>query len=401
MNSKVLVLSALLLSLSACSLKQDPFHAQPDSVRKEGVPREKLKDPVGTRPDSFNITAESYYNFREGVEQTITIEARANVALKNYEISIANPEAFPGMKVTSTLGSNTEEGVVPAQLTITWTPPVEAGEPVREVNMALRVYAKVPKGEANAELSREQSLAIVVIKDTSVSPTITKIENLPSEMREGGMYLGKIYIDDTVGVDKPMKRPTIEVVYQTPGAAQLTPFMSFDDAKKVGNQWVIGVRVDLRSEITTSEFQTQIKFAARNSFGNLSVDKSLTVLVRTNLAMPVSSWENKQLVAFKVGQKNLYNFWLLDPKFEGALSWDVNTDLSKWPGVAKLDCKHLASPVTGSPDSQAFCQLEWDIPVDAIVTEENLQITVTNKSKLTNDTLSEKAVFKRTIAVTP
>ncbi len=104
-----------------------------------------------------------------------------------------------------------------------------------------------------------------------------------------------------------------------------------------------------------------------------------TIKVTTAVEKPQTSWANKQSVVFKAGQKNTYNFWIMDPKFEGNITWVLSTssDLTKWQGKAALNCQYVTSP-NGSSNSEAFCQLEWEIPAGTKETSKLLTMTLKN-----------------------
>lgn len=403
MKNVALLLAGFLLTLSACSFKQDPLHSQSDDI-KNGIPPEKVSNPKGHMPESFNFDAESSYLFKEGKAQTITINARANVEMKEYEIRLVNQVQFENIKIKTVNGSSlANKGVQPAQIKITWEPPVVPGAETREMFFELEVFSKAVKGENKEQIARFETIRVFVNKDTSVTPTILKIEGFPPDVREGEMHVGKVYVEDTAGEDNGNNRPTLDIIGETAGVPQISQFMSYGQPTNLGNgQWVFDVRLDLRGEVTATQYTTNVRFVARNRFHNASIERTQIFLVRSNLSNPQISWINKEEISFKVGQKNSYSFWIMDPKFEGRLTWSVDssTDLSKWVGTAALTCKYMNSP-NGSSNSQAICQLDWDIPADATLTLQTLKLNVTSEAKGSGDNLSVIETFERMIKVTP
>ena len=404
MKNVALLLTGLLVVMStACSFKQDPLHNQSDDV-KNGIPAEKINDPQPDPEQVFNFSDASTKEFFEGKAQTIVIEARANVNMAGYEIRFLNADQFENMQVKSTVGSNTaSKGVVPAQLTITWAPAVVPGASSRTVTFELDVISKKAKNDPSAVLRRQQMFSFDVKKDTGVTPVILKVD-FPSDVREGEMHLGKVFVEDKVAEDVDGKRPILKTVGETSGVPQINTFMSWGVAKSLGNgQWVFDVRLDLRNELTSNQFTTNVKFAASNRYSNSSPERSVTFNVRSNLSDPQITWVNKEDLVFKVGQKNSYFFMIEDQKKEGRITWSVDssTDLAKWEGSASLDCKYITSTSTGSSNSEAFCELQWDIPAGATVTAKNFKLNVKNESKISGDNLSVTKSFERAIKVAP
>lgn len=391
-----LLLAALLLTVNACSTKQDPLDGQPDNI-KNGVPPDKKTDKPSFDARNVVIDSDDAYVMKENESQTITFTGRYLLPdAQDIQLILKNQAEFPGIKVTSVNGSHTNKGLKPAQLTITWTPKASGTDNIQKFFFDVVMY--IP----NLNIVAPKSVPLFVEKKIG-APQIVRDEKMPTSIREGEQVMATIYVNDITGEDADGKRPVLTLVSEAMGVPQLNQFVSVGRARSVGaNLWAFDVRFDLKAEITPSQYQTSLKFVASNRYGQVSQEKLYTIKVTTAVEKPQTSWANKSIVNFKAGQKNTYNFWIMDPKFEGNITWIVaaSSDLNKWPGKATLTCQYVVAP-NGSSNSQAFCQLDWDIPAGTTDTSKLLTMTLQNASKVTGDTTVVKEVFERTITITP
>ena len=394
MKQITLLLAGLTLLLSACSTEQDPMANQPENVKNGQPPGiEKPTDTID--PKHIVFESEDFYTLKEGEKQTITINVRYLKDAPEYEVALKNQADFENIKVTSVKGNHTTKGIKPAQISITWTPKVDGSDYMKKTQWDLVLI--IP----SAGVSTTRAIPVFVERKLEV-PSIVRDERMPTEMREGETAMGVVYVMDATAENTPGNRPVLSLESETTGVPQLTPFISIGQPRSMGNNlWAFDVRFDLRNEVTATLYETNLKFVAKNRFGKVSTEKMYNIKVKTNLTRPETSWTNKEVVTFKVGQTNIYNFWILDPKFEGELKMEVLEDVTKWPGKATLVCPYVTSPVNGSTNSQMFCTLTWEIPAGATDKSKNLKLSIKNNSKITGDVLSVTESFDRMIMITP
>ena len=391
---RTLIILGTMLLVSACG-KQDPMAGQPEDIRNGHPPgEEKAKPTFGS--DSLVFESQDFYNMKEGETQTITIQARCTLDTPSYEIIFRNQGEFENVQVKTVKGSHTNKGVMPAQITITWTPKNTSTDFMQVTSFDLVATS------SDLGISRSKSIPVHIEKK-SVAPQILRDQGMPTSIREGQQVTGTIFVNDVSSEDIDGKRPMLHLVSESMGVPQLSQFVSVSMPRLVSaGLWSFDVRFDLRNEVTASKYNTSLKFVATNRFGLVSSEKMYSVDVLSNVERPQTSWVNKQVVTFKVGQKNSYSFWVLDPKFEGNLTWSVDSssDLSKWAGKASLDCQYVTAP-NGSSNSEAFCQLNWEIPAGTTDKTKNFKLNVKNTSKIPNDNLSVTDSFEREIVITP
>lgn len=389
------LLAGLLIMLPACSTKQDPLAGQPENIRNGQIPGKQVQKPSFDAKD-FRIDSDDAYVMKEGEIQTITINARVLVDTPDFELILKNASDFPGIKITTVKGSHSNKGIKAAQLVITWTPKASGTDLVQKFFFDLILSAP------SIGVSSVKSVPLFVEKKIGV-PSIVRDERMPIDVREGEVHQAVIYVTDITAEDVDGKRPVLTLISESLGVPQLNQFVSIGRPRSLGsNLWAFDIRFDLKNELTSNQYQTTLKFVASNRYGQVSPEKMYTIKVKTEVEKPQTSWANKQSVVFKVGQKNTYNFWIMDPKFEGNITWvlSASSDLTKWPGKAALNCQYVTSP-NGSSNSEAFCQLDWEIPADFKDSSKLLTMTIKNASKVSGDTKVITEIFERTITITP
>lgn len=391
--------AVLSLTLTACGgTKQDPFADESEPVKNGQVPGKPA--PPDEKPLSQDVlriySAEGgdYFVFREGVEQEIEIRATSSFNDVQYAVEISNLDQFKNATSETTEGDSSKG--TGATATFKWAPP--KGQVIADV-ITYQLEAKVYTMNFTHEYVYIKKFQVFIYKENFAIPEIVSISPVAGAVKEGKTSSFTVTVKDIDAT--PSTQPDLLAMtsYADKNGA---PYVSWNapvqDAVNP-TLWRFTVSVNLVDvEITNGQNKAELAIAAVSAAGKKSQAQKVSYNVWTSIMAPSTSWIEP--VAFKIGQKNRFDFTILDPKGEGELKANFITPCAALPGAPQCTCANKVG-VTGKANTLAACTIEWNVPADIPFQEQQILYTGENKSTLPGDVDVKTVPFNGKITLVP
>lgn len=402
MNKNIFSISFLgmmIFLLGACDSspfegKDDPLYKKSQDI-KNGIPP-KGEEEVKEKPlaqDVLLIDAADFYVFREGIEQEITITSRTLFDDAVYEFEVVNLGDFLGAKVEYTPGD--KKANIPASIKMTWKPPVGFAIQDKLVyGMDLTLATK----NYSENYIHKKSVPLLVYNESFAVPQIVSINQVPLNMKEkDAAKVFNVLVKDVDARDVDGFRPSLMFMSKNLGGLNISPFLKIKRTALVDvtkAQWLLEVEVNLSGlELTANSTTGYFDIAAVSANGIKSNPMSQSIAVWTSVALPLSSWNSE--IQFKIGTENRYTFTVIDPKSEGKLSTNFDTQCSSLS--PDLNCSCQSSTLVGSSSSASVCSIVWNVASTELPRAVQISYTAKNQSPIFGDSENKVSPFTNTI----
>lgn len=390
------LIGVLALSLTACGgTEQDPLDSLPPEVQNGQLPS-KPKPPK-EKPmasDVLRIDGADFFVFRENMEQEIAIRARSTFENVTYKVEITNLDQFKGATTEAVDGDAAKD--TQAEVSFKWTP-AKGLVFADVVTYTLDTIVYTTNLEEN--YSFKKSFNIFIYKETFNVPQILSMEPVLGAVKEGATAQFKVKVKDLDGTPTTMPNLMALTDYTQKNGA---PYLSWDPPVQDPNNadnWLFTVKINLANvEITTGADTAEFSIAAVSAAGKKSNPSKGSFNVWSSITPPITSWLD--VVEFKVGQSNHFDFSILDPRGEGKLSTSFLTSCATLPGAPACNCV-LKVGVSGKANTLAACSIDWAVPSDISVQEQQIVYNAQNKSTLTGDAETKNVNFSGKIKLVP
>lgn len=394
----IVTAAVLSMALTACGgTQQDPLAEESEAVQN-GEPPGKPKPPEEKvlAQDVLRIFSSEgdYFVFREGVEQEVEVRATSSFDNVQYTVEITNLNQFKD--ATSDLVLGDSKSGTGAQASFKWTPP--KGQVIADV-VTYQLEARVRTTNLANEYVYIKKFQVFVYKENFPAPEIVSISPVPGAVKEGTTSSFTVTVKDTDAT--PATAPDLLVMtgYTDKNGA---PFLSWNAPVQDSSNpslWAFTVRVNLTDvEITNGANNAELALAVVSAAGKKSQAQNVAYTIWTSVMLPTTSW--LEPVAFKIGQKNHFDFSILDPKGEGDLSALFITQCASLPGAPQCACVSKVG-VAGKANTLSACSIDWDVPANIPFQEQQFLINAENKSTVLGDPDSKAIVFNGKITLVP
>lgn len=397
--SKILFFVFMIVMINGCDSytlfgKDDPFANQSDAVKKGETPNKPQPEkPKPLGQDVLIVDSSDFYAFREGEEQEITIASRNFLEEEStYEIGISNINDFKDAVVTMTPGNTKTQQL--ATIKFKWTPPVGF---VIQDKMVYPLDIEVYTTNNTEKYVRTKSIPLHIYNEKFSVPEIVSISNVPDSIKEKDTSrFFEVQVKDIDAKDADGLRPSLQFLSKNIGNLNLAPFLKVQKVTLKDESlglWDFRVEINLKGlELTTDQTAGYFDIYAISANGIESSPKGQQIAVKTSISAPITSWMSD--IEFKIGTENRFNFTVLDPKGEGAITSDFVTQCSTLVGAPQCSCQSVAG-TSGKFATSSLCSIVWNIPAGETPRSEKFSISSTNKSPVDPET--KPATFDKTI----
>ncbi len=391
----------LVFSVTACSMKQDPFAEKSEAI-KQGVPPEVDRPPVAPKPlasDALRIDAPIFHTFKELIESELSIKGRVLDGLgSTFELSIDNLRDFPGATFDKTTGI------------FKWEPPRDTTGGEYGLPKRLVVRLSVDPVAGGTKLGTTQEILIYVTR-SEVDPEVVSVDDgliKPEPVREGELRKFTVTVKDPDSVDADGLRPRLVSVPAVRGTSDISSLVYMDASNTTDpnpkqdpsdkSKWIFKMVLDLRAPAdqrgrdftrTRDDFKFGLQVVSR--FGRVGM-KDVTTPIVTSVLKPEVTWFDP--IEAIAGQENVIQFHAYDPYSEGKVSVNFITRIDQLPGAGVAFCK------LASRDGAVLCRISWK-PSATTKGDFPVEFEVLNETRAPGDRLAVKEVFRRVIRVIP
>ncbi len=322
----ILLASVLGMMLSAC--EQDPMAKMAAEIQNAKSVDNMPQKPEPVEWNAIRFDVPDAINFAETVRGNFTVSAK--VFKEGYEqvtLEIENLEEFEGATHDAAAGE------------FVWTPKkgtVRIGDH-QQFNLSLRAFAK-PKDPKGLILTKPLQVRIDVNR-TFMTPTITKIDNFPRQIREEEV---KTFFVEVVDFDSGADVNDVPIVQFIDSARSVINMSSTVQLLPSGMQffpnekrWRFQYEMSLKGiEATPNSTLFYLGVRVVNKFGIVSTKNELEGRIYTRLSQPDTNWDPKITLKPEVAQT--ITFLIYDPKAEAVLQYKEAT--YSGPAGATLVC---------------------------------------------------------------
>lgn len=385
---------------ASCS-KQDPLASQSEDVRNGTPPSQKPDTAPPPDEGLLRVRAEDYISFQEDVEGKTkitgallqSIGGHEPVAGQDFEVIITNLSDFGGAAYDAVTGE------------FKWKP----AKGFTEQNYTRQASLDVTIATLTLPVVVSKSVKIPVwVTRAKNIPEITKIDiNETTPVREGEKLKFTVTVRDAAAINQDNMRPRLMILpgrTNSAGAGSVAAsiYQDFEVPSVDPNDsqlYTFKMVVDLKDkELTTTKDSFSFSVQAINRYGEPSSSLTKSVLVVTSLRAPRITVGDAVTVIR--GQENTINFSVYDPFNESYLEVDFER-CSLLSGETSCTC--VTSRSQGATSTQN-CTLFWKPSLTQATGIVDKQISIQQKTKVTNDTIlpvTTKAIIRMNVVKGP
>lgn len=385
------------LALGAgCSLEQDPYADQPDSIKKSVPPEQSKGEPSrATASDALRIDTADFYSMKEGKPTEIAISARVLLSVngntpvlgKDFDVEVENLKDFPGAQYDPVTGK------------FTWTPPFGFVDKESTRNAALKLVLTT---HFEPRMTRRKEVLIFVTRAEN-DPEIVEVTDLNSwnTYEEGQEIPFTVRVKDPDALPMAGMRPRILLIEAGTNRSG-SPYVQLDPGWRGDNPfqdpmdpsvWIFRMVFDTtKKEVTQSQENFSFGVVVTSRFGRVSAPKTVTLQLKTSIRPPKTTWLT--VADFYAGQQNKFSFSAFDALEEGDVTVTTKNLKDLPGGNAAFRCRSMNN------SSSQSCTLDWLVP-DTVKDGSTyyLEADVINTSKGWWSTTSQKILLKGQIKV--